>query len=83
MNGQYYFQSGTYYDTLTNVSGCDSVITLNLNLSFTELESLQLPSNKKLLKMIDLNGKETPFMKNTVLLFIYEDGTIERVFVTE
>ena len=31
----------------------------------------------------DLNGKETPFKKNTVLLFVYEDGTIERVYVAE
>jgi len=53
---------------------------LNLTLSFTGIESLHLNSNKKLLKITDLNGKETPYRKNTVLLFVYEDGTIERIY---
>ena len=47
------------------------------------LQSLQLNPNKKLLKIKDLNGKEIPFIKNVVLLFIYEDGTVERVFDME
>ncbi len=83
VNGQTYTQSGQYIDTLTNAAGCDSVITLDLSLSYTGIESLQLNPNKKLVKITDLNGKETPFRKNTVLLFIYEDGTVERVHVTE
>lgn len=32
-NGETYTTSGSYYDTLTNVSGCDSVITLNLTIN--------------------------------------------------
>ena len=83
VNGQTYTQSGQYIDTLINAAGCDSVITLDLTLSFTGIESLQLNPNKKLVKIIDLNGKETPLRKNTVLLFIYEDGTVERAYVTE
>ncbi len=83
VNGQTYTQSGLYYDTLTNAAGCDSVITLDLTLSFTGIDQIQLNASKKLLKITDLNGKETPFRKNTVLLFIYEDGTVKRVFVTE
>ncbi|SFT47391.1 Por secretion system C-terminal sorting domain-containing protein [Lishizhenia tianjinensis] len=36
-NGQSYFQSGQYTHTLTNINGCDSVITLDLtiNLDYT------------------------------------------------
>jgi hypothetical protein len=83
VNGQTYTQSGMYYDTLTNAAGCDSVITLDLTLSFTGIETLQMNGSKKLVKITDLNGKETPFRKNTVLLFIYEDGTVERAYVTE
>lgn len=83
VNGQTYSQSGLYYDTLTNAAGCDSVITLDLTLSFTGIETLQMNGSKKLVKITDLNGKETPFRKNTVLLFIYEDGTVERAYVTE
>ncbi len=83
VNGQTYTQSGTYTDTLANAAGCDSVVTLNLTLSFTGIDELKQNSTKKLVKITDLNGKETPFRKNTVLLFIYEDGTVERVYITE
>jgi hypothetical protein len=31
-NGNTYTSSGTYYDTLTNVTGCDSLVTLNLTI---------------------------------------------------
>jgi hypothetical protein len=40
LNGQTYTQSGTYTQVITNASGCDSTITLNLTLSFTGLEGL-------------------------------------------
>jgi hypothetical protein len=83
VNGQTYTQSGQYSDTLTNAAGCDSVITLDLTLSYTGIESLQLNPNKKLVKITDLNGKESPFRKNMVLLFIYEDGTVERAYISE
>ncbi len=79
VNGQTYIQSGTYTGTLVNAAGCDSVVTLNLTLSFTGIDEMEYNSAKKLVKITDLNGKETPFRKNTVLLFIYEDGTVERV----
>ena len=38
VNGQTYTQSGTYTDTLINTQGCDSIVTLNLDLNFTGLE---------------------------------------------
>jgi hypothetical protein len=83
INGQTYTQSGTYSDTLLNAAGCDSIVTLNLTMSYTGIEELNPSSSKKLLRITDLSGKETPFRKNTVLLFIYEDGTVERVFEGE
>ena len=83
VNGQTYTQSGTYSAVIPNAVGCDSTITLDLTLAYTGIEDLQPNTTKKLLKITDLNGKETPFQKNTVLLFIYEDGTVERVFEGE
>ena len=83
VNGQTYTQSGTYIDTLINAAGCDSIVTLNLTMSYTGIEELNPTANKQLVKITDLNGKETPFRKNTVLLFIYDDGTVERVYETE
>ena len=38
LNGQTYTASGTYTQLLTNAAGCDSLITLNLTLDFTEIQ---------------------------------------------
>jgi hypothetical protein len=78
LNGQTYTQSGTYTQTVPAANGCDSTITLNLTLNFTGIDELGT-SAKKLVKITDLNGKIIPRRKNTIMLFIYEDGTVERV----
>jgi len=82
LNGQTYTQSGTYTQTLTAANGCDSTITLNLTLNFTGIDELGTGA-KKLVKITDLNGKTIPRRKNTLMLFIYEDGTVERVVEME
>ncbi|MDG1333478.1 MAG: T9SS type A sorting domain-containing protein [Crocinitomicaceae bacterium] len=35
-----YTQSGTYMDTILNSNGCDSIITINLTVEYTDLEEL-------------------------------------------
>ena len=82
LNGQTYTESGTYTQTLAAANGCDSTITLNLTLNFTGMDELGT-STKKLVKITDLNGKIIPRRKNTLMLFIYEDGTVERVLEME
>jgi hypothetical protein len=82
LNGQTYTQSGIYTQTLTAANGCDSTITLNLTLNFTGMDELGA-GVKKLVKITDLNGKIIPRRKNTLMLFIYEDGTVERVVEME
>jgi len=82
LNGQTYTQSGTYTQTLTAANGCDSTITLNLTLNFTGIDELGTNA-KKLVKITDLNGKTIPRRKNTLMLFIYEDGSVERVVEME
>jgi hypothetical protein len=47
LNGQTYTQSGTYTQVLTAANGCDSTITLNLELDFTGIQT----SNLTLLKL--------------------------------
>lgn len=39
LNGQTYTQSGTYTQVLTAANGCDSIITINLELDFTGINS--------------------------------------------
>jgi hypothetical protein len=46
LNGQTYTQSGTYTQVLTAANGCDSIITLNLELDFTGIQTSTLPSLK-------------------------------------
>ena len=82
LNGQTYTQSGTYTQTVPAANGCDSTITLNLTLNFTGIHDLGT-ATKTLVKITDLNGKTIPRRKNTVMLFIYEDGTVERVVEME
>ncbi len=82
LNGQTYTQSGTYTQTVPAANGCDSTITLNLTLNFTGMDELGMGA-KKLVKITDLNGKNIPRRKNTIMLFIYEDGTVERVVEME
>ena len=40
LNGQVYNQSGTYVQVIPNSNGCDSTITINLNLNFTGIDEL-------------------------------------------
>ena len=82
LNGQTYTQSGTYTQVIPGANGCDSTITLNLTLNFTGIHDLGT-ATKILVKITDLNGKTIPRRKNTVMLFIYEDGTVERVVEME
>ena len=40
-------------------------------------------TNKELLKVTDLLGRETKVTKNEVLFYIYDDGTVEKRIVIE
>ena len=68
LNGQTYTQSGTYTQVLTAANGCDSTITLNLELDFTGIQTSTLPSLKlypnpvqDVLHIEGLAGKEFEF----------------------
>ncbi len=72
--------TGNYAIELT-IQGCldTSVCTL---IDFTGIEELAQDS-KELVKIVDLMGRETKFVPNTPLIFIYRDGTMERVMEIE
>jgi len=78
LNGQTYTQSGVYTQVVPAANGCDSTITLNLTVSYTGLNEIP-QSNKTLVRITDLNGKVINRRKNTLMLFIYTDGSVERV----
>ena len=39
--------------------------------------------NKKLLKVTDILGRETPHKKNTTLFYIFDDGTVEKKIIID
>ena len=65
-----------------NAAGCDSIITIDLSLNYTGIGELN-NTPKQLLKIVDVLGRETPFKPNTPLLYIYNDGTVERKMIIE
>lgn len=58
-----------------NLSGCELI-------DFTGIEEL-IQSGKELVKIVDFMGRETVFVPNTPLIFIYSDGSMERVMEIE
>ena len=68
--------TGNYAVEIT-VQGCIDTSACTL-IDFTGIDEL-VNSGKELVKIVDLLGRETPFKPNTPLIFIYSDGTMERV----
>lgn len=48
---------------------------------FAEIDELQ--ENKELIKIIDITGRETNAQTNTLLYYIYKDGTAKKVYQIE
>jgi hypothetical protein len=71
-------QSGNYaleisFNDCSDTSECFSI-------DFTGIGELN-NTPKQLIKIVDVLGRETPFKPNTPLLYIYNDGTVERKVV--
>ena len=81
-SGTVYTTGGVYTDTIQNAAGCDSIITIDLSLNYTGIGELN-NTPKQLIKIVDVLGRETPFKPNTPLLYIYNDGTVERKMIIE
>tara|TARA_B110000467_G_scaffold158680_1_gene175162 strand:- start:158 stop:1552 length:1395 start_codon:yes stop_codon:yes gene_type:complete len=74
--------SGDYSVTLFNFVGCDSIANLNLTITTTGI--LEIIENKdNLVKITNLLGQETKAKKNEPLIYIYDDGTVEKRIVIE
>ncbi|MDC1266366.1 hypothetical protein N8Z75_00165 [Crocinitomicaceae bacterium] len=43
----------------------------------------ELTTSKNLIQILDLMGRETSFKPNTPLIYVYDDGSIEKVFTIE
>jgi hypothetical protein len=74
--------SGTYTFTLTDANGCVDSTSLYINNSTNSVLDVN-NSTKRLIKITDFLGRETKGNKNQPLLYIYDDGTVERRIVID
>lgn len=77
----------SYKDTNTNISCAlyDSIELLlhyNMPNNVANLDKFEL-GEKQLIKVVNLIGNETEDEPNKLLIFIYNDGTVEKVFRVE
>ncbi len=65
------------YSNTTQCGECGSYYSWFVNID--ELESFE----RKVIKVVDLLGRETEDKLNTILIYVYSDGTTEKVYHTE
>lgn len=61
--------------------GCTETLCTTIQ-SFVGIEELQVQM-KEVAKIIDITGRETKFKPNTVLIYIYNDGSHQRFMINE
>jgi len=54
-------------------------ITISISSSFDNI--INIDDNKKIIKVVDLFGRETNKISNSVIFYIYDDGTVDKRFI--
>ena len=72
----------TTLDTLNGLYLDNNLIATGL-LQPTPITELPNNENNKLLKIVDVLGRNTPYKKNTPLFYLYDDGTVEKKIIVE
>ena len=70
----YCYQKSMNYKTI--------VVNQSENIGFASINELSM-NQRKLIKVIDLMGRTTKLEPNRILIKCYNDGTTEKVFITE
>ena len=75
--------SGDYSITLVNSVGCDSIV--NLNFTYNHISAINNNNTKErtLIKITDVLGRETNGRENKLLLYLFDDGTVEKKIILE
>ena len=55
----------------------------NNDCSSSTVGTNELTTSKNLIQILDMMGRETSFKANTPLIYVYDDGSIEKVFSVE
>ena len=56
------------------------ILTQGMYLDYTGIDEL-LEHRKQLSRVVDLMGRETTIQTNKLLFYIYDDGSIEKVYI--
>ena len=60
---------------------CESEFCTEIDISCINTVSIEeLTNSKSLFRILDLMGRETTFKPNTPLIYVYDDGSTERVW---
>ena len=77
-NSQVNLAPGVYNVTITDANGCLVSTSVTVN-AYTPTGIININNTSKtLIKITDVLGQETPYRKNTLLFYIYDDGTVEQ-----
>ena len=67
----------------TDVNGCvGEEVSLLINVIFNSVEEIN-NNTGKLTKITDVLGREVDEKRNTLLFYLYEDGTVEKKIIIE
>jgi len=72
----------TTLDTLNGLYLDNNLIATGL-MQPTVITELPINENRKLLKIVDVLGRETPNKKNMPLFYLYDDGSLEKKIIVE
>jgi hypothetical protein len=73
--------NGTYSCDVKDKMGC--IINITFNVTNVSTSILEINSNKKLIKIVDVLGRESKTTKKIPLFYIYSDGTVEKRIIIE
>ena len=71
--------NGIYSCDVKDKAGC--IINVVFTVTNVPTSILEINSDKRLIKIVDVLGRETEEKRNTTLFFIYSDGTVERKII--
>jgi len=73
-----------YFVYVVNIGGSviDTCI-LTYNSTPTAITDISVSSNRKLISIVDVLGRQNKGKKNEPLFYIYDDGTVEKKFIFE
>ena len=75
--------NGWYWCIVTDVNGCIGDTAFYEVINIVSVVNETINSDRKIIKITDMLGKETPYIKNTPLFYIYDDGKVEKRIVID